>query len=474
MSVANERLIGRIAVKAKLITMEQLAELTREQGQKEGVRLGDLMVARGLITEAQLHKLFQVQQQVMAQHAAKKAVEEVAPTPEPSAPPATTTAAEAPATDASASAPSEIKSQPTAAPMKSASAAGLLAELERGVAAGASDLHFHSGAAIQWRMLGVLQPACDAALEAEQNEKELLAILNDEERAIFDEAGEIDMAYTAPGGQRFRVNLYRQQRGVDGVFRALPATPPSLEDLELPNTLTKLINFHQGLILLTGPSGCGKSSTMAALVDILNSERSDHILCVEDPIEVIHPSKRCLVNQRQVKRHTESFARALRGALREDPDVIAIGELRDLETISLALTAAETGHLVLATLHTSSSIRTIERLIGVFPPNQQNQVRTMLSESLRAIVSQCLLPTADATGRVPALEILVANKAVGNLIRENKTIQIRSILQTGASHGMCLLDDAIAAWVKEGRVTREDALRFAEDPRRFGGEGAPE
>jgi twitching motility protein PilT len=212
---------------------------------------------------------------------------------------------------------------------------------------------------------------------------------------------------------------------------------------------------------------------MAAFLHLVNAERTDHILTIEDPIEVAHPSERCLVNQRQVRAHTETFARALRAALREDPDVIAIGELRDLETISLALTAAETGHFVLGTLHTNSTIRTIDRLIGVFPPDQKSQVRTMLSESLRAVVSQRLVRRKDGAGRVPALEVLVVNKAVSNLIRENKTFQIRSILQTGAAQGMCLLDTSLEQLVKAGTITVEEARRHCEDPKRFGGAGGP-
>jgi twitching motility protein PilT len=219
------------------------------------------------------------------------------------------------------------------------------------------------------------------------------------------------------------------------------------------------------MVLVTGPSGCGKSSTLAALVNLINEERREHILSIEDPIEYLHPSKRCLVNQRCVKTHTGSFARALRAALREDPDVIVIGELRDLETISLALSAAETGHFVLATLHTDNAIRTINRLVGSFPADQQEQIRTMISESLRAVLSQRLLPRADGQGRVPALETLVVTKAVSNLIRENKTFQLQSILQTGASQGMRLLDHAIRAHVQDGTVSREDALRHCEDPK---------
>ena len=211
------------------------------------------------------------------------------------------------------------------------------------------------------------------------------------------------------------------------------------------------------------PAGCGKSSTMAALVNLINEERDEHILTIEDPIEYVHPSKRCLVNQRHAGRHTSSFARALRAALREDPDVIVIGELRDLETISLAMTAAETGHFVLATLHTSSAVRTISRMIGAFPSNQQGQVRTMLSESLRCVISQRLVVAADGSGRVPALEMLVINKAIGNLIRDEKTIQIRSAIQTGGAYGMYLLEQSLSELVRSGQIAREEALRIAED-----------
>jgi twitching motility protein PilT len=219
------------------------------------------------------------------------------------------------------------------------------------------------------------------------------------------------------------------------------------------------------MVLITGPSACGKSSTMAALVNLINEERAEHILTIEDPIEYLHPSKRCVVNQRNVKRHTESLARAQRGAQREDPDVIVIGELRDRETISLAMTAAETGHFVLATLHTDNAVRTVNRIIGSFAPDQQDQVRAMLSESLRAVISQRLLPRADQRGMVPATEILVVNRAVGNMIREEKTVQIRSLMQTGSAVGMNLLEGSLAQLVKSGTIKREDAMFHAEDPK---------
>lgn len=261
-----------------------------------------------------------------------------------------------------------------------------------------------------------------------------------------------------------RAGADRQQQGTDVILRVIP---PSLDQLGLPSSLAALANFHQGMVLITGPSGCGKSSTLAALVNIVNEERPDHILTIEDPIEYIHASNRCLVNQREVLRHTESFSRALRAALREDPDIIAIGELRDLETISLAITAAETGHLVFGTLHTNDTIRTINRLIGVFQPDEQAQVRTMLSESLKAVVSQRLVPRADGSGRVPALEILINNQAVGSMIRANKTFQLRSVLETGSAHGMMLLDNSLAQLVRDGVVARDVALRFAIEPSKF-------
>jgi twitching motility protein PilT len=317
------------------------------------------------------------------------------------------------------------------------------------------------------RVHGKLLAAPTAPVTGPEVEALLADLLDPDELEHFRAHREIDFAVSLQDVGRFRVNAYRQQRGTDAVFRPIPARPPTLEQLGLPATLARLTSYHQGLVLVTGPAGCGKSSTLASFIDIINEERRDHIITVEDPIEFLHPSKRCVVNQRQAARHTESFATALRAALREDPDVIAIGELRDLETVSLAITAAETGHLVLATLHTSSAVRTINRVLDVFPPKQQAQIRAMVSESLRAVISQRLVPTADGAGRVPALEILMVTPAVSNLIREEKTFQVRSVLQTGRAQGMCLLDDSLAELCKGGLVDRGTARRFAEDPRLF-------
>ncbi|MBW2723387.1 MAG: type IV pilus twitching motility protein PilT [Deltaproteobacteria bacterium] len=335
--------------------------------------------------------------------------------------------------------------------------------LRDAVSQGASDVHIHAGAPRKVRINGQLQEISSTPMDPREVEGLVSAGLTRAQRSELCRLGELDMCYDVDGVGRFRTNIYRQQRGFDAVYRAIPADPPTLDQLGLPSALAKHTNYHQGMVLITGPAGCGKSSTMAALVNLINEERDEHILTIEDPIEYVHPSKRCLVNQRHAGRDTASFARALRGALREDPDVIVIGELRDLETISLAMTAAETGHFVLATLHTSNAVRTISRMIGAFPSNQQGQVRTMLSESLRCVISQRLVVAADGSGRVPVLETLIINRAIGNLIRDEKTIQIRSAIQTGAAHGMCLLEQSLNELVRSGQIDRNEALRIAED-----------
>jgi len=334
--------------------------------------------------------------------------------------------------------------------------------LAAGVGAKASDIHLHAGGPLKQRLLGelvVVEESIDSALV----ERMVAASLTPEQREQLRHEGELDYCFDLPGIGRFRANAYRQQRGLDAVFRSVSDRPPTLQELGLPDELKKYTDYHQGMVLITGPAGCGKSSTLAALVNHINENRDDHILTVEDPIEIVHPSKRCLVNQRHAGHHTKTFSRALRAALREDPDIIVIGELRDLETISLAMTAAETGHFVLATLHTANAVRTVNRMIGAFPSNEQDQVRAMLSESLRAVISQRLVPTADGQGRVAALEMLVINRAIGNLVRDQKTIQIRSSMQTGRAHGMYLLEQSLNELVAKGRITREVALSLAEE-----------
>jgi twitching motility protein PilT len=481
LSTADDVLFGRIALHYKLITREQMVEASQFQAREGGERrLGEILVAQGFLTPRQVEQILAVQRDYLAKQQAQAAP---APAPlQPQAMPALTvqampslTVAEPPASVAPALAPPVPAPPPAAAPATPTDKIEFDLEVPRALdrllkyalSVGASDLHLHSGAPLKIRVHGRMADLNGTLVAARIAEKLVEEILTPEQQEALRERGQVDFAYTLGAQGRFRSNAYRQQRGVDAVFRVIPPKPPTLEELGLPSSLARLANYHQGMVLLTGPAGCGKSSTLAALLNILNEDRHDHIITIEDPIEYIHPSKRCVVNQRQVGPHTGSFARALRGALREDPDIIAIGELRDLETISLALTAAETGHLVLATLHTNNAIRTVNRILGVFPPNQQDQIRTMVSESLRAVVSQRLVARADGNGRVPALEILMANKAVGNLIRENKTFQIKSVLQTGATHGMCLLDASLAELVKNKVITRDEAARNAEDPQRF-------
>ncbi len=522
--VQEDLLIGRLALHYKLITQDQLAEATRQQSREGGQRkLGEILVASGLLDPRRFEQLLVAQREVMAKRQSAGTPTTTPPAAAPSAGPASTPqpatssstsmpplvvaempplaidtaapqlGASAPRTAAAAAAPAAAAPPvaaappptPAAAPAPPADAAPsspagaapqTVARLDRileyAVRQGASDIHVHSAAPLAVRRHGRLTSLEAATLDPATAERAIREILTPEQQSALDLHGQIDLAYSIPGVGRFRANVYRQQRGLDAVFRAIPPQPPTLSDLGLPLSLARFANFHQGLVLITGPAGCGKSSTLAAMLNIVNEERRDHIITIEDPVEILHPSKRCVVNQRQVGRHTGTFARALRAALREDPDVIAIGELRDLETISLALTAAETGHLVLATLHTNNAIRTINRILGVFPPNQQDQIRTMVAESLRAVISQRLLPRADGRGRAIALEILVANKAVGNLVRDNKTFQIKSVLQVGASQGMCSLDASLAELVKTGVISRDEALKNCEDPARFGATAA--
>jgi twitching motility protein PilT len=347
----------------------------------------------------------------------------------------------------------------------------LHALLGEAVHRGASDVHLHATQPPMLRLHGQLAPIeGQAAISAAETERLVAAALTEAQRAVFADRNDLDFPYAAPSLGRFRANAYRQQRGVDMVFRVIPGEVPSLKSLGLPESLAKFTSYHQGLILCTGPAGCGKSTTMAALLDIINRTRSDHILTIEDPIEFIHPSRKCLVRQRQVVSHTESFSRALRAALREDPDVIAIGEMRDLETIQLALSAAETGHLVLGTLHTNNAVRTINRVLDVFPPEQQAQVRVMFASSLRGVISQKLVRRVDGTGRVPALEVLAVTPAIVNLIRDEKQFQIKNIMQTNRALGMRLLDDSLKELVASGLVSMQEARLHADTPGALGGQ----
>ena len=328
---------------------------------------------------------------------------------------------------------------------------------------GGSDLHLTSGSQPLLRLRGQLQKVKFKPFEHDELKALLYEITPEAKVKEFEETGDVDFAHEVPGLARYRVNFFMQHRGIAAVFREIPQEIMTVEQLGLPERLRDLAMLNKGLVLVTGPTGSGKSTTLAAIIDHANKNRRDHILTVEDPIEFVHQSQGCLVNQREVGRHTQSFKAALRGALREDPDIILVGEMRDLETITLALEAAETGHLVFSTLHTQSAVKTIDRIIEVFPEDGQAQVRTSLAESLRAVVSQTLFKRIDAKGRVAAQEILMAIPSVRNLIREGKTHQLPSVLQTGREQGMQTLDDEIARLITEGVISFEDGLAQAQN-----------
>ena len=328
-----------------------------------------------------------------------------------------------------------------------------------------SDVHLATGYPPAWRRFGTLSPIWDDhdSLTPEQAEKLARSFLSEAEWARLDQRGDIDFAYSSPSG-RYRASVIKQRLGYDMVFRIINSKIRSIEDIGLPlEHILPLTRYQNGLVLVTGSVGSGKSTTLAALVDFINRDREDHILTLEDPIEYVFDSKGCHVNQREVHTHTESFAKALRGALREDPDVIMVGEMRDLETIQLALTAAETGHLVLGTLHTGNAPRTLDRVLDVFPTDQRDQIRIMFSESLRGILSQQLVPRADGSGRVMALELLVNTPAVSNCIREGKTYMLPGVMQTGKNVGMITMDESLRKLYVDGLITREELLYRSDD-----------
>jgi twitching motility protein PilT len=324
----------------------------------------------------------------------------------------------------------------------------------------ASDLHLASGSAPYLRIHGDMVKLNYKDVAPEVCQALVLEILSEKQRQIFLESWDLDCSYSLKGLGRFRVNVFRQRKGVGAVFRRIPEHIQTIEELGLPRHLESLLNVSEGLILVTGPTGSGKSTTLASLIHTINVNQKAHIITIEDPIEFVHHNEGSLINQREVSSHTKSFHQALRAALREDPDVILVGEMRDLETISLALTAAETGHLVLATLHTNSATKTVDRIIDVFPEAQQSQIRVMLSESLRGVVAQSLVRRRDGTGRAPVVEVLVNTPAVANLIREEKTFQIHSSMQTGHVHGMVTFEASVNDLVRRGIVSLEEGNSF--------------
>ncbi|MGE6760067.1 type IV pilus twitching motility protein PilT [Corallococcus interemptor] len=412
-----------------------------------------------------------------------------APAPAPAAAPTRTPYAGMPAVSAPAAQPAAARSvpavtapapQPVAASpapahasapariipiSRAASAPGrdLAVLLEQARSMNASDLHLVAGRPPLMRLAGELLPQ-DTPLSPETVERLLLPIIPERLRPVLERDGSVDFALDSEDTGRFRVNVGRQRTGLKGVFRVIAREIPTLESLGLPADIAKATHHHQGLIVLTGPSGHGKTSTLAALVDIINRETTHHVLTVEDPVEYVHPRKRALISQREVGTSTRTFASALKGSLREDPDVIVVGELRDTETVRMALAASETGHLLISTMNTPSAAKTIDRLIDLFPPGDQQQVRLSLSSGLRLIVSQRLMPSADGKSMVAAAEVLTGSVALGNLIRDNKTFQIPSLQQRGKSLGIIRFEDSLADLARSGKATLETVKGFAENP----------
>jgi len=335
----------------------------------------------------------------------------------------------------------------------------------------ASDLHLFVGLPPCLRIRGQIFRTEKPALTPESVRNLICEILSEEQLLRLEKERDLDLAYQLDGVGRFRCNILFTQRGMGAVFRLIPTDILTIDDLNLPATLKKIAGFRRGLVVVTGPTGSGKSTTLAAIIDYINKTRNAHIITIEDPIEFVHPNMRCLVTQREVGVHTFSFASALRVASREDPDIILVGEMRDLETISLALSCASLGILVFGTIHTNSAAKTIDRIIDAFPAEQQGQVRSMLADSLVAVVAQLLLPTRDSKGRCAANEILLGSPALGNLIREGKVSQIPSLIQTRTTEGMQTMDQALMKLVKEGKITVESAFEKATDKKLFTGKG---
>jgi twitching motility protein PilT len=333
--------------------------------------------------------------------------------------------------------------------------------LQMAVRARASDLHIATGEPPLFRQFGRLRKLKGEPLTPEATKSLVYGILSDGQRKVVEQELQLDFSYELRDVGRFRGNVILDKKGLSATFRIIPTRIPSLEELGLPDVVRRFCAFHQGLILVTGAAGQGKSTTLAAMIDLINSTRPVHILTIEDPVEFVHPIKKGIVNQRQLGLHTRSFANALRSALREDPDVIMVGELRDRESVSLATTAAETGHLVMGTLSTSSSPKTVARLVDSFPSEEQNQIRMMVADSLRAVITQMLLPNADLSGLVLATEIMIGTIPVSNLIRSEKLHQIPSVIQTNRSLGMCAMDESVQQLFKAGKITWETARSYA-------------
>ncbi|HVS65959.1 MAG TPA: PilT/PilU family type 4a pilus ATPase [Thermoanaerobaculia bacterium] len=489
---------GVIAIELGMLSRDQLTDALAAQAEAGGA-LGEILVAQDLLTERQIEEVLALQRLRRAGHdgAATFGSSRGSPAQTPAPPQITDVAGSGPGQAAGLAYLQPLATATTIEPADPV-AAGLVASGDQQEASpepaespggrppadaailrtlrqlveaarrhAASTIHLHAGLPPSLRIHGDLRPLKGRAFDPAACEAMARALLDDDQLRALEARGQVDLAYDVEGLARLRVNVYRQQRGVDLVLRLIPREAPSLDSLGLPAAVGEVASLPRGMVLFTGPGGCGKSTTMAAVVDLVNANRPGTILTIEDPVEYVHTPKRSVVRQRQIGRDASTFERALRAALRQDPNVIVLGELRDRETIGLALTAAETGHLVLATLHTSNAAATISRLVGAFPPDQQRQVRTMLGESLRAVVSQRLVRRADGTGRVAALEILLGTPAVANLIRENKLQQIPSALQSGSSKGMTSLGSSLERLVESGIVDRAEAALHSESPSTF-------
>jgi twitching motility protein PilT len=458
MPTPSDVLFGKIAVKNRLVDVDKVREcLTLLDRGGNGGGLGKLLVQKGYLNASQYQAIANHLQKMEGAASLSQALAAPPPTPRQAAA----------AAGAGTAAARPIHARELVQRDYSKLAGGPLdAYLEEARRIGASDFHFQVDAPPFVRLHGEIVYLKHPDLRPEDTQPRIFEILNDRQKEVFKKHNDLDFSYEAAHG-RYRANVCRQRKGIDAVFRLIPSKVPTIEELHLPPVLKKFTEYRQGIVLITGPAGSGKTATMAALVDIINEKQHDHIVTVEEPIEYIIESKNCNVSQRNVRVHTDSFATALRSAMRADPDYIAVGEMRDLETMSMAITAAETGHLVFGTLHTTNAVRSIDRMIDVFPPKEQDQIRAMVSESMRGVVSQQLLPRADGLGREPALEIMFATPAVNNMIREKKTFQLPSVLQTGSKLGMITMDDSIAELLRAKVITRETAAFHAESPDRF-------
>ena len=454
----RDRLFAEIALKQGLLDRPTVARLLNEAS-TSNKDLRALLVSQNLLTSSQAEEIDATCDRLLS----RRGQEASRPLVGPSARNTETTevgAPSAPVADASVTAQVAASDEQPAPYLHKV--------LSYAMRKGASDVHVHADAPLAARFNGRLGPMKgDAVISNRDAYRMIVQILVPRQLEQLQQAGQLDFAYTIPDVGRFRVNVYRSFRGTDAVFRLIPPEIRDLNELQLPPSLTKLTDFRTGIVLCTGPTGCGKSTTLAALLQHLNCTRQEHIITLENPVEHLYPAGKCWVNQREVNTHTQSFARALRGALREDPDVIAITELRDRESMALALSAAETGHLVLGTLHTASAAQTISRVINAFPGPEQEHVRAQLSEGLRAVISQRLLPRADGQGLIPAVEVLIVTTAVANIIRDDKVFQLPSVMQTGKALGMTSLDDSLQLLVSQGLVHKQDAQAIAAQKERF-------